>query len=199
MSFFANGATQYNALIGGEWYTLPMKNITIKNLIPNPSFEQDADWAGIVYDSTQHLYGSRSSLLAGTTVSSAPMPVPIVGHIYYGRNYIFSNGLDIAPADCRFEWYAGDGVGLNFVFAYNNGAHATWDMRSTRLAVEVVNAQSYVVRNFVVNAQNPAYTDGLMIIDLTEAFGAGNEPSQAWCDANIPFFEGEYTVEVLDL
>ena len=72
-------------------------------------------------------------------------------------------------------------------------------MRSTRLAVEVVNAQSYVVRNFVVNAQNPAYTDGLMIIDLTEAFGAGNEPSQAWCDANIPFFEGEYTVEVLDL
>jgi hypothetical protein len=32
--------------------------------------------------------------------------------------------------------------------------------------------------------------DGLMIIDLTEAFGEGNEPTKAWCDANIPYFSG---------
>ena len=30
--------------------------------------------------------------------------------------------------------------------------------------------------------------DGLMLVDLTEAFGAGNEPGTAWCDANIPYF-----------
>jgi hypothetical protein len=32
--------------------------------------------------------------------------------------------------------------------------------------------------------------DGIMLIDLTEAFGAGNEPSVSWCDANIPYFIG---------
>jgi hypothetical protein len=31
-----------------------------------------------------------------------------------------------------------------------------------------------------------------MLIDLTEAFGAGNEPSVSWCDANIPYFIGTY-------
>jgi hypothetical protein len=35
--------------------------------------------------------------------------------------------------------------------------------------------------------------DGLMLIDLTAAFGAGNEPSKEWCDNNIPYFTGTYT------
>lgn len=32
--------------------------------------------------------------------------------------------------------------------------------------------------------------DDILFIDLTEAFGAGNEPSQEWCDANINWFDG---------
>ena len=32
--------------------------------------------------------------------------------------------------------------------------------------------------------------DGFMLIDLTAAFGAGNEPTAAWCDQNIPYFTG---------
>jgi hypothetical protein len=35
------------------------------------------------------------------------------------------------------------------------------------------------------------YYDGLMLIDLTAAFGEGKEPDRAWCDENIPFFTGE--------
>lgn len=30
--------------------------------------------------------------------------------------------------------------------------------------------------------------DNLLVVDLTEAFGAGNEPTAEWCDANIPYF-----------
>lgn len=37
--------------------------------------------------------------------------------------------------------------------------------------------------------------DGLVIIDLTKCFGAGYEPTQAWCDANIPYFQGEITLD----
>ena len=43
------------------------------------------------------------------------------------------------------------------------------------------------------NASNKVgsiWFDGLMIIDLTSAFGAGNEPTKDWCDNNIPYFEG---------
>lgn len=35
-----------------------------------------------------------------------------------------------------------------------------------------------------------AYYDGYLLVDLTETFGAGNEPSQEWCDENIDWFEG---------
>lgn len=166
--------------------------IVLKNIVPNNSFEQDTEWTGVVYDTTEHYQGTRSSKLAGTTVNrTVQISTPIVGHKYYGRNYIKSQG-DIQPADCRFEWYAGDGEGLNFVFAWNRGNFPNWTMQSAIATVNVVNGTSYIVRNFVVNAVNPCWTDCLMIVDLTEAFGSGNEPNKEWCDSNIPYFESAY-------
>ena len=41
--------------------------------------------------------------------------------------------------------------------------------------------------------------DGLMLIDLTEAFDAGNEPSQEWCDKYIPYFEDTITIEAPEI
>lgn len=32
---------------------------------------------------------------------------------------------------------------------------------------------------------------GLMIIDLTEKFGEGNEPSLEWCHSNIEYLDGK--------
>ena len=40
-----------------------------------------------------------------------------------------------------------------------------------------------------------AYIDDAMLIDLTAAFGAGNEPTQEWCDANIEYFTGNKTIQ----
>lgn len=166
--------------------------VVLTNLIPNSSFEQNTDWSAVVYSTEQAMYGSRSSQLSGTTVTSAPLPLPIAGHKYYGRTYIKSDG-NIGAADNRFEYFAGDGVGLNWIFARNDGNFPDWTMLSSIQSVDVVNGTSYVVRNFVVSAQNTCWTDGLMILDLTASFGAGNEPDKAWCDANIPYFDGQYT------
>lgn len=172
--------------------------VMLKNIIPNSSFETNDSWAGIVYDTTQHYQGVRSSKLSGTTVTqTSPIIKPIVGHKYYGRSYIKTQG-NVQPADCRFEWFAGDGVGLNFVFAWNRGNFPNWTMQSSIVNVTVVNGTSYIIRNFVVNAASPCWTDCLMIVDLTEAFGAGNEPNQAWCDANIPYFDGTYELNLSD-
>ena len=40
-----------------------------------------------------------------------------------------------------------------------------------------------------------AYIDDAMLIDLTAAFGAGNEPTQGWCDTNIKYFAGNTTIQ----
>lgn len=40
-----------------------------------------------------------------------------------------------------------------------------------------------------------AYIDDAILIDLTAAFGAGNEPTQEWCDTNIEYFSGNKTIQ----
>ena len=32
------------------------------------------------------------------------------------------------------------------------------------------------------------------MIDLTEAFGSGNEPDLEWCNANIDYFDGTMVI-----
>lgn len=173
------------------------KAITLINIVPNSSFEQNSAWSGIAYSSEQAYEGKRSSELGpGTTVTvTGTVETPKVGHSYYGRSYIKSAG-DISPADCRFELYAGDGPGLNFVFAWNRGNFPEWTMQSSIVPVETVSGVRYYIRNFVVGAANPCWTDCLMIVDLTESFGAGNEPTKEWCDEKIPYFNGTYQMQV---
>ena len=164
--------------------------VHLTNIIRNSSFETDDVWANVVYDTTRHLYGNRSSKFAGgsgTVLNSQnTIAQPIVGHIYYGRHYVKTNG-NATPADCRFEWYYTDAPGSTYVFGWNNGDYPDWHMKSTRLTV---------TRNFTVNTNVDVYCDGLMIVDLTEAFGSGNEPDQAWCDTNIPYFDGTYELDM---
>lgn len=173
-------------------------NTVLKNLITNGSFESTTGWNGLVRDTSDKLYGSYSSKMdttTGTVINTRSMIKPIVGHKYYGRHSIKTDG-DPAPADCRFEWFAGDGAGLNFVFGLNNGNHPTWYTESNIINVTAVNGTSYICRNFAVAPKANIWSDGLMIVDLTEAFGAGKEPTKEWMDANVPFFEGSYSVPV---
>lgn len=171
--------------------------VRIKNIVPNASFEKDAEWMFVNYDSSVSFIGSRSARLEATTAmqSSYTTIIPIIGHKYYGREYIKSSG-EIGAADNRFEWWGGDGAGLNFVFSRNDGDFPNWTMLSSVIPIDAVNSGSFVVRSFVVDAKNTCWVDGLMIVDLTETFGAGDEPSKEWCDKNIPFFEGEYELRV---
>lgn len=173
------------------------RTVSLTNLIPNSSFEADTDWNGIVYSTEQAYQGGRSSALGPGTVvtTTGQIATPVVGHKYYGRSYIKSAG-DTQPSDCRFEWYAGDGPGLNFVLAWNQGNFPEWTMQSTVLTVDLVAGQSYIIRNFVVGAVNRCWTDCLMLVDLTAAFGAGNEPDKAWCDASLPYFSGAVSLPV---
>lgn len=168
----------------------------LQNIVPNSSFEQTSNWSGAVYDTAEKYQGERSSKLGPSTTitQTGAVQTPVVGHQYYGRSYIKSQG-DIQSADNRYELYAGDGPGLNFVFARNIGNFPNWTMQSSVVPVTAVNGSSYIIRNFVVSAVNPCWTDCLMIVDLTAAFGEGNEPDKDWCDQNLPYFSDEYVCQ----
>lgn len=175
-----------------------MSTYTLVNLIPNPSFETVSGWSGITYDDTKALYGGRSSCLpTGTTQVNTitPSTQPVLGHIYYGRHSILTAG-NSTPSDGRFEWYAGDGEGLNWVFGRNEGNHPDWHAESARQTISAINGSNYIIRNFADNATFKTWCDGFMLIDLTEAFGAGNEPDKEFCDRFIPFFEGSYSMTI---
>jgi len=175
----------------------------LTNLIPNPSFETTADWSGLTRSTTYADFGQYSSRLGSTSGTGTyintvkPTKPPVKGHKYYGRHYLRTT-TNVTTADNRFELYAGDGAGLNFVFGNNGGNHPQWDMESKIITLTTLAsaASNYSIRNFTVNASNYVYCDGLMLIDLTAAFGAGNEPSKEWCDRVIPFFEGTRAVTV---
>lgn len=177
---------------------LPVK-YELTNLISDPSFENN-QWSGANYSTVEKLFDSRSLYFpTGTTViASIVIDRPIVGHKYYGRRYIKTNGNN-QPADCRFEVYGGDGANLNWVYAWNNGNHQEWEFGS---AIHEITAVGYaenvntIIRCFNVNTTANTWIDGVMLIDLTDCFGEGKEPTKQWCDEHIPFFEGTQIIEV---
>lgn len=169
----------------------------IKNLINDSSFEKDI-WGGANYSTAEKLHGNRSLYfpIGGTVVANINIDRPILGHKYYGRRYIKTNG-DNQPADCRFEVYAGDGVGLNWVYAWNRGNYEQWGFDSELYEITEINYPEdtqTTIRCFNVATTAECWIDGLMLIDLTECFSLENEPTKEWCDANIPYFEDTYTI-----
>lgn len=173
-------------------------NYTFTNLIPDPSFENNI-WNGANYSTTEKYNGARSLYFPVGTTVVATTPVlatqPIIGHKYYGRRYIKTNG-DNQPPDCRFEVFAGDGIGLNWVFAWNRGNYPNWEFDSSIQTIDVLNGSNYYVRCFNVGTTADTWVDAVMLIDLTAACGAGKEPSKEWCDENLPFFTDTYSAPI---
>ena len=195
-AFFGNSGT--GAFIAGDVVSLPSGVVSMTNLVADGSFETTSTWSTWSADALvteQSLFGSKSLKLTGDQLANVSVETPIVGHKYYGREYIKTDG-EVTISDGRFEVHGGDGVGLNWVYGWNRGNYPNWIMQSAIHEIEVVNASSYVLRTFKVGGTGTAYVDGILLVDLTAAFGAGFEPDKEWCDKYIPFFEGTQLVEL---
>lgn len=147
---------------------------------------------------------SHSSLYAGyktnesfifqtktTSMMEQPMPTPIAGHKYYG-GLMFKSvaGQTLTTGDDRFEWYCADSSDGTMVFANKTvTTNGNWIKLSSVKSLSSVRSGSWRIRNFFVQATAQAYCTKMIIIDLTEAFGAGNEPTKEWCDNNIREWE----------
>lgn len=71
-----------------------------------------------------------------------------------------------------------------------------WTLNSFISANTTIASGNYYLRldNDNNTTSNIMTVKELLVIDLTTAFGSGNEPSKEWCDNNIPFFEGNMAI-----
>ena len=113
-------------------------------------------------------------------------------HTYYASVWINQyNTLDIT---CDLYWPVGE---PSIITGAKNTKVNEWQQHSVVFNRSSFTSGSYPIRIDVNNYPgNSRWTifDGLMIVDLTAVFGAGNEPDKTWCDANIPFTTSTATV-----
>lgn len=172
--------------------------VELKNLITDPSFEKSNIWSGGSIDTAHAKYGTTSIKLTGTSSASEilvqnSVSIPINStHKYYARYEVYHEG---ASGTAGIYWPIAE---PNFVEGVSLGTANTWNV------VSVVNNRtsfsSYTTAPLRLDYNNNKATtsvwyDGLVLIDLTESFGSGNEPTKEWCDKNIPFFEGTTYIE----
>ena len=176
------------------------------NLIPNPGFE-NTGWkktsAGgtFAYSQEYKHSGSYSVKLTGSTSHSEVLAQTttgiqiISGHIYYASVYGYQT-TKTAGASIQCYWPIAE-----YSFAENGnyedryivvGPAGQWNLYSfysdrIKSNAGVTWSGAHELR-FDFNNEKQAgviYFDDAKLIDLTATFGAGNEPTKEWCDANL--------------
>ena len=117
-----------------------------------------------------------------------------IGHIYYYAANIYNETLGIYN-DEPFGAY------IDFSFKYDDeqhwggayGEHITNVWQKLSVVRTAPNVDSTIVLAIVDSPSSSkthqSYADGVIVIDLTESYGAGNEPTKEWLDANIEYFD----------
>lgn len=181
------------------------KTIYLNNLVKNSSFETESGWTRsgstitFTYDTTQHLTGTKSAKLipsgSYSRIFSELLTIPI-NHIYYMSVYYKKSG----GGQSRYGLH-NEGLNISSSLPVITADTATW----TRVSTVMKNTTTTDKFNFLVyggagewNANMIVYFDDCVVVDLTACFGFGNEPNQAWCDANIPYFASEMTFSFPD-
>lgn len=159
----------------------------LTNLVKNGSFENDLNcWGGSgVLETDYKKFGTKSVKLVspdGSAKAVSQTISVIEGHKYYGSVWALrtasvtaSGNLDISGVSPELDF-------VNTIGDSNMPLANTWYLLSG-----VVQAQASATGDYRVYTKslNPIYLDGFMLIDLTDAFGEGNEPDKATMDAIV--------------
>ena len=167
--------------------------MVLTNLVPVPNMT--SGWS--VNGTTEVIgYGGGSSIkLTGTTsigevtVNTSAKIALTPSHIYYARVYGYQT--EKAGGSVGFYWPIAE---PNFQEGLPLKDAGSWQLYSGRTDRTSFSSGSYQFR-LDYNNNNVAgtmYFSSPMLIDLTEAFGSGNEPTKEWMDSNIPYFVERY-------
>ena len=172
----------------------------ITNIIPDGSFENNGNgwYLGTASDSAyegeivtnQFVTGNKSLYIFDdsktkrnwSTISLSLKP----NHKYYLSSFVkYESGNDVGYIGLM---YGGSYRDLAYTV---NSTHNQWTRLSTVNILQdedtlQVGTQGYRTASY--------YIDDIILIDLTETFGSGNEPTKEWCDQNIDWFEGSKNI-----
>jgi len=167
----------------------PSKKKKYKNLTINGGFENSfVGWSMVgsvaTIDTTIKLNGLDSAkLIANSTTSEVQQSVIIPnGHLVYVCVNAYLQSGSYTPNNFTV---ISNYVGTTLVSLIGSTTLSVWQKLSTivtsayggiGISLGRASAQTVTV-NF----------DNVYLVDLTAQFGIGNEPSQTWCDANLPF------------
>lgn len=165
----------------------------LTNLIPVPSMTSGWSVSGTTAVTG---YGGGSSIkLTGTTstpevlTNTAASIALIPSHIYYARVYGYQTTK--AGGSVGFYWPIAEPSFQEGISLKDAGSWQMYSGRNNRTSFSSGNYQFRLDynNNYIAGTM---YFSAPMLIDLTAAFGSGNEPTKEWMDSNIPYFVGSY-------
>lgn len=186
----------------------------LTNLITNGNFETNFDgWeqngdATLSIEKNISYFGQSSLKCVATKANTWTFAVRNItslvtaNHKYYTCWY----GMCSVLQNANNQWYGEVGYTINgtnkYIPSYDqyDTVLNQWKRASVYLDMitsDVVNiwiAPTRFQNKTIVGDTN--YTDGVLLVDLTEAFGAGNEPDKAWCDAHLDYFDGSVNMSM---
>ena len=189
-------------------YILKGQKYVVTNMFSNGSFEDGfTNWNSNLFGagggtlSTVKAYDGKQSVFINAIGDSKEKAIGYDGTIsiqadhqyYFAMNvyvdsYTSSSGSPIASL-INFESLSFDTSILNSWQHVSKIITSKGTSREFSSAGNMRFGQVYASSNYY-----QLYMDSIILVDLTEAFGSGNEPSQTWCDRNISWFEGSKNV-----
>ena len=199
---------EYALKIGSKATTVRAKwkkTVTLTNLIKNGSFENNTSgWYlspnDIVLSTEKYKFGNysvRNYHGGAYTGANFLIGAGIGNHIYYYSSWMYTvnkgsnscyNNINIKYDDTN-HWSEAHQNKLNTwekLSIYRN------DTPSTNFSII-----GYLCTYAPSDKTEDCYCDGALLVDLTESFGAGNEPNKEWCDANLDWFDGTVSKEFI--
>lgn len=195
-------ANTYDIYLIGNSGSIP-GGTTLTNMVTNGSFENGSDSWNLSNASvtTEQKYTGNNSvkLNAGGTASSSQVmaiTAPSLNHKYYGRT-MFLSSSNFTVDDNRFEWFYNDDWNVGKLIFANKSAQITSWMTYSKILTQTSSTYlgyEWRIRNFVVNSSTASYVDDVMVIDLTNSYGAGNEMTDLSVLDKIPYFENNESI-----
>lgn len=180
----------------------------ITNMFVNGSFEDGfTGWnsnlwgkGGVTLSTTQQSHGNNSiyvKAIGDNKEKGAAYLTPISvkkDHKYYIAVDTFLDSYTSSYHNNVLYLYDGTNPSLDLVF--NSNILYEWQKSSGLFTSKVTTNYNDIRIGQVFTGISiyEAYVDSVILIDLTEAFGAGREPSKEWCDENIKYFDGTISI-----
>lgn len=172
------------------------QSYTATNLVKNGSFENSiSGWDNLLEEdlsSDKKALGDKSLYIKDTSAS--------IGYWYIQRfdrsiesGHILYYFIEIYTLkDYFIEYMINDGgtYPSSILRAFSNSNFE----RTSNVFTSDGGVTGIQLGSSVGQADTEGYIDNVLVIDLTEIFGAGNEPSKEWCDENISYFDGTTTI-----